>query len=324
MWIWFKCDWWKWLTIWKTWRIKNFNSPRNQNWFKWWMWKCLRFNSCQVWIWFKCDWWKWITTWKTFCSKNFNIPWNQDWLNWWSQKCVRFNLCQEWIWFKYNRFKWRMFPAPPLSWSRPVQNDNWVRNPDTQNLSITQYTMWNSIDWAISYNNSTFIQFCRVWITNCLSRSERERERLQHESEVSLNGSEWSSILRENLWMVQKDEVLIVVCKIEGKVWQIEGSEGWKMNILRSFNNRTEYFVSWMRFSIYFLPKLQIVSPCVEDIPQTSFCIFWHDIVKDDTLRTFIKEGIFYKSSPSYMNNPWSSINPQAHLDINRLSSRGG
>jgi hypothetical protein len=41
-------------------------------------------------------------------------------------------------------------------------------------------------------------------------------------------------------------------------------------------------------------------------------------------LGTFIKEGIFYKSSPSYMNNPWSSINPQAHLDINGPSSGGG
>jgi hypothetical protein len=54
----------------------------NQDWLKWWRWKCFRFYSCQTWIWFKCDWWKWLTWWKTFQSNNFNIAWNHDWLKW--------------------------------------------------------------------------------------------------------------------------------------------------------------------------------------------------------------------------------------------------
>jgi hypothetical protein len=53
VWIWFKCDWWKWKTIWKTVWSKNFNIVWNQNWLKWWFIKCFRFNSCQSWIWFK-------------------------------------------------------------------------------------------------------------------------------------------------------------------------------------------------------------------------------------------------------------------------------
>jgi hypothetical protein len=52
--------------------------------------------------------------------------------------------------------------------------------------------MCNGIDWATLYNNSTFIEFDRVWITNSLLRCERER--VQHESEVTQNRY---SILRE-------------------------------------------------------------------------------------------------------------------------------
>jgi hypothetical protein len=82
-WIWFKCDWWKWFTIWKTSWSKSFNIPWNQDWLKWRPCKCFPFNSRQSWIWFKCDWWTWCTIWKTFWSKNFNISWNQNWLKWW-------------------------------------------------------------------------------------------------------------------------------------------------------------------------------------------------------------------------------------------------
>jgi hypothetical protein len=38
VWIWFKCDWWKWVTLWKLGWIKNLNIPWNQNWLKWWKW----------------------------------------------------------------------------------------------------------------------------------------------------------------------------------------------------------------------------------------------------------------------------------------------
>jgi hypothetical protein len=62
------------------------NSGRNYNWLKWWIWKCKRFNSCQLWMWFKWDWWKWFTKCNAFRCKNLNIPWNQDWFQWWARK----------------------------------------------------------------------------------------------------------------------------------------------------------------------------------------------------------------------------------------------
>jgi hypothetical protein len=53
MWIWFKSNWGKCTTVWKTPRSQNFNIPWNQDWSKQWTTKCVRFNSSQVWIWFK-------------------------------------------------------------------------------------------------------------------------------------------------------------------------------------------------------------------------------------------------------------------------------
>jgi hypothetical protein len=77
------------------------------------------------------------------------------------------------------------------SWLMPVQNNNRVRNPDTQNLCITAWTTYNGMDSAISHNSSTFIQFSWVWIINSSPRSERKR--LQYESEASPNRSESTS-----------------------------------------------------------------------------------------------------------------------------------
>jgi hypothetical protein len=209
MWIWFECDWWKWFTPIKTCWSKNFDIPWNQDWLKWWFWKCFRFNSRQVWIWFKWNWWKWFTIWKTFRSKNFNIPWNQDWLKWWTIKCFRFNSCQLWIWFKYNELKLPM----------PFQNYNRVRNPDLENLSIRQCTECHRIDWAIYHNNSTFIEFGRVRITNSLWRFER----LQHESEVTRNRYE------------------------ESGYWGKVGSRITTSNVRCSWQNWGESLTLWMK-----------------------------------------------------------------------------
>jgi hypothetical protein len=90
-WLRFKCDWWKWLTPWKAWCTKKFNTLWNNYWLK--LWICFRFNSCQSWIRFKCDWWKWFTIWKTRWTKMFNTSWNNKWLKWWIWKCRRFNSC---------------------------------------------------------------------------------------------------------------------------------------------------------------------------------------------------------------------------------------
>jgi hypothetical protein len=84
----------------------HFNISWNNNWVKWWWWKCLRFNSCQSWIWFKCDWWKWFTTWKTWWTKNFKTSWKNNWLKWWWWKCLRFNSFQSRICFKCDWWKW--------------------------------------------------------------------------------------------------------------------------------------------------------------------------------------------------------------------------
>jgi hypothetical protein len=79
----------------------------------------------------------------------------------------------KWIWFKYNRLEWPMFfpNALPASWPIPVQNDNGVRKPDTQNLSLTQPTACNSLNWANFSSHSTLIKWCQVRITNFVLRS---------------------------------------------------------------------------------------------------------------------------------------------------------
>jgi hypothetical protein len=80
------------------------------------------------------------------------------------------------------------------------------------------------------------------------------------------------------------------------RTWDFENSDTWKLNVsrlsekcgkvwhfwrkrckfhtLRSLNDTTGLFVSWMIFSNYFVQTRQIPSLCVDDIPQTAFSFF--------------------------------------------------
>jgi hypothetical protein len=155
-----------------------------------------------VWIWFKCDWWKWPIR----CPK----------------------------------VKW-------FSWQMTVQNDNRVRNPNTNNLGITHCIMCNGIDWATFHNNSTFIEFCRGRITTCLSPSER----LHHESEVTEPVND-GQLIEGKSPIVSQSSTCVSCDKIEGKVWHLwetewqndRMTEGQKQQILRSDSDFRGFIVS--------------------------------------------------------------------------------
>jgi hypothetical protein len=79
-------------------------------------------------------------------------------LKWWIWKCFSFNSCQMWMWFKYNRFKWSMFFSNVIrvSWTMPILNDNRIRNPNTENFRITQYTELSRDIVGVTFRGRSF------------------------------------------------------------------------------------------------------------------------------------------------------------------------
>jgi hypothetical protein len=185
-----------------------------------------------------------------------------------------------WSWFKYNRLKWSICCSKikmKIS-SIPVQNDNWVGNPDTQNWWSIQCTECDRIDWATNHNKSTVIKWCRVWIINSLSRSGRLHMKVKWLENVLNDHRYWGNPACDS-----QNSTCACCDTIEGKVWHLAWTTESKLEALSSNSNIPIVFVSSITFSIYLLLKVQIIIVCVEDISETAFHNLCLDIVNPDS-----------------------------------------
>jgi hypothetical protein len=148
----------------------------------------------------------------------------------------------------------------------------------TQSHQVSVYSVWP--DWLsrlsrqfdvhriLSIQNHEFFVAIREIATGKWSASRRLWMVIDIEGE-SVSGSENTTCACSG--------------KIKGKTWQSERRAGSKLHTASSVIDKIDLFVYRMVISIDSMPILQVSCACVEDIPGTTSCISWQDIVKYDS-----------------------------------------